>query len=143
MIEQLRLPALAAGIDPLLVELPAGLCEADETPEQTILREAEEEAGLIPDRLTRIAAVMLSPGGTDEFCTVFAGRVRIPPTGAEGLMGHAGLSVEDEDIRVRAWPAAEAIEAALAGRFPNALTMLALLWLGARRDMLRADWSET
>ncbi|MDE2581364.1 MAG: NUDIX domain-containing protein [Rhodospirillales bacterium] len=142
LIEQFRLPALAAGIDPVLVELPAGLCEAEEDPAQTIVREAVEETGLAPDRLARIAAVMLSPGGTDECCTLFAGRVRLPPVGPEGLLGHAGLADEDEDIRVRVWPAAAAIEAALAGRFPNALTMLALLWLGARRDGLRTEWSD-
>ena len=27
LIEQFRLPALAAGLDPVLVELPAGLCD--------------------------------------------------------------------------------------------------------------------
>ena len=143
LIEQFRLPALAAGLDPVLVELPAGLCEDGESPEQTIVREAGEEAGVVPDRLRRIAAVLLSPGGSDELCTLFAGRVRLPPAGPDGLLGHAGLAAEDEDIRVRVWPAAGAIEAAVAGRFPNALTMLALLWLAAERDRLRADWSET
>lgn len=142
LIEQLRLPALAAGLDPVLVELPAGLCDGDEAPEQTIAREALEETGLAPDRLARIAAVLLSPGGSDELCTVFAGRVRLPPIGADGLLGHAGLAEEEEDIRVRRWPADEAIAAALAGRFPNVLTMLALLWLAARRDGLRAEWRD-
>ncbi len=33
LIEQFRLPALAAGIDPVLVELPAGLIEDGEDPE--------------------------------------------------------------------------------------------------------------
>ncbi|MGH7041998.1 MAG: NUDIX domain-containing protein [Acetobacteraceae bacterium] len=143
LIEQFRLPALAAGLDPTLVELPAGLCEAGESPERTAAREAEEEAGLVPDRLTRIAAVLLCPGGSDELCTLFAGRVRIPPAGPDGLLHYAGLAAEGEDIRVRAWPATEALNAAVAGHFPNALTMLALLWLGAGRERLRAEWSET
>src|SRR5690349_19494317 len=39
LIEQFRLPALAAGLDPVLVELPAGLCEAGEDPAETIHRE--------------------------------------------------------------------------------------------------------
>ncbi|MDE2007790.1 MAG: NUDIX hydrolase, partial [Rhodospirillales bacterium] len=114
---------------------------AAESPDATAVREAREETGLIPDRLTRIGAVMLSPGGTDEHCTLFAGRVRLPEPGPDGLLPAAGLAAEEEDIRPRAWPAETAIEAALSGRFPNALTMLALLWLAARREALRAEWS--
>lgn len=142
LIEQFRLPALAAGIDPVLVELPAGLADPGEDAETTLTREAAEETGLVPDRLTRIGEVLLSPGGSDELCAVFAGRVAAPDPAADGLLGHAGLATEDEDIRVRLWPAEAAIEAALAGRFANALTMLALLWLAARRPMLQAEWTD-
>ena len=142
LIEQFRLPALAAGIDPVLVELPAGLADPGEDAETTLTREAAEETGLVPDRLTRIGEVLLSPGGSDELCAVFAGRVAAPDPAADGLLGHAGLAAEDEDIRVRLWPAEAAIEAALAGRFANALTMLALLWLAARRPMLQAEWTD-
>ena len=142
LIEQFRLPALAAGMDPVLVELPAGLADPGEDAETTIAREAAEETGLVPDRLTRIGEVLLSPGGSDELCAVFAGRVASPDPAADGLLGHAGLAAEDEDIRVRLWPAEAAIEAALDGRFANALTMLALLWLAARRPMLQAEWTD-
>ncbi len=142
LIEQFRLPALAAGIDPVLVELPAGLADPGEDAETTLTREAAEETGLVPDRLARIGEVLLSPGGSDELCAVFAGRVAAPDPAADGLLGHAGLATEDEDIRVRLWPAEAAIEAALAGRFANALTMLALLWLAARRPMLQAEWTD-
>jgi ADP-ribose pyrophosphatase len=97
----------------------------------------------VPDRLTRIGEVLLTPGGSDELCAIFAGRVLLPEPGPDGLLGHAGLAAEDEDIRIRAWPAAAAIEAAFAGRFTNAVTLLAVLWLAAQRDRLRRDWSET
>ena len=142
LIEQFRLPALAAGIDPVLVELPAGLADPGEDAATTLTREAAEETGLVPDRLTRIGEVLLSPGGSDELCAVFAGRVAAPDPAADGLLGHAGLATEDEDICVRLWPAEAAIEAALAGRFANALTMLALLWLAARRPLLQAEWTD-
>ncbi len=72
---------------------------------------------------------------------MFVGRVRSPATDAAGIAGMAGLAAEDEDIRVRVWPAVEAIEAALAGRFANVLTMVALLWFAARRDWLRREWA--
>ena len=146
LIEQFRLPVLAAGLDPVLVELPAGLCDAGEDAEAAARRETTEETGLTADLLAPIGRVMLSPGGTDECCASFAGRVRIPPPGPDGLLGDGvigigGLPAEEEDIRLRVWPAAAAIDRALDGGFPNALTMLALLWLGARRATLRAEWS--
>jgi hypothetical protein len=69
------------------------------------------------------------------------GRVRVPAADAAGIAGMGGLAVENEDIRVRVWPAVAAIEAALTGRFPNVLTMVALLWFAARRDWLRQEWA--
>src|SRR5471030_2012584 len=46
LIEQFRFPALAASVDPTLVELPAGLCEDNEDPAETIRREMREEMNL-------------------------------------------------------------------------------------------------
>ena len=62
VIEQFRLPALAAGQDPVMVELPAGLAEPGESPEAIVHREAQEEMGLSVDRLHRIGAFLLTPG---------------------------------------------------------------------------------
>ena len=44
LIEQFRLPALAAGLPPVMTECPAGLVEPDEDPEDTARREVAEEA---------------------------------------------------------------------------------------------------
>ena len=73
LIEQFRLPALAAGVDPVMVEVPAGLCDADEDPATTLLREAEEEVGLLPRRLLPIGDYLLSPGGCDERVALYVG----------------------------------------------------------------------
>ncbi|HMD24472.1 MAG TPA: NUDIX domain-containing protein, partial [Streptosporangiaceae bacterium] len=143
LIEQFRLPALAAGLDPVLVEIPAGLADRPESAEATARRETQEEAGLAVDRVQPIGNVMLTPGGSDEMCALFIGQVRVPATDAAGIAGTAGLLVENEDIRVRVWPANEAIEAALAGRFPNVVTMVTMLWFAARRDWLRQEWTRT
>ncbi|HEY3848812.1 MAG TPA: NUDIX domain-containing protein [Acetobacteraceae bacterium] len=140
LIEQYRLPALAAGIDPVMVEFPAGLCDAGETPEQTARREMLEEMALPVTTLLPIGDFLLSPGGSDELCALYLGRVVTPPADADGIVGHAGLAEENEDIRTRVWPAARAIEAALAGRFGNVVTTLGLLWLAARHDATRAAW---
>ncbi len=142
LIEQFRLPALVAGVGPVLVELPAGLCDDGETPEATARREMQEEMGLVVGELRPIGRFLLTPGGADELCELYVGRVIAPAADAEGIAGHAGMVEEDEDIRVRVWPAAKAIEAALAGRMTNSVTAIGLLWLAARRDALRAAWRE-
>ncbi len=139
-IEQFRLPALAAGMDPLMVEIPAGLAEPGEAPDSIATREAHEETGLAVDRLHRIGTFVLTPGGADENCTIFIGRVTVPATAADGLIGYGGLAAEQEDIRIRAVAATPAIEAALAGAYPNSVTTIALLWLAAKRDWLRREW---
>ena len=140
VIEQFRLPALAAGVAPMMIEVPAGLCEPDETPEQTIRRETQEETGLSPDLLTPMLDVVLTPGGSDERVALFAGRVRAPAADAEGIGATGGLASENEDIRVRVLPAGQAIENAADGHYANSVTALALLWLGARRGWLRELW---
>ena len=140
LIEQFRLPAYAAGVDPVMMELPAGLCDPGEDPERTVRREAEEEMGLAPDRLVPALDVVLTPGGSDERCVLFAGRVRAPPADAAGIAGSAGLAEEQEDIRVRVLDADAAIERAASGGYANSVTVMGLLWLAARRDRLRAEW---
>lgn len=141
VIEQFRLPALAAGMPPLMVELPAGLAEGEEAPEAIVRREAVEETGLELGRVVPIGDFLLTPGGCDERCVMFAGEVRVPPPRPDGTLGTHGLAGEQEDIRARAMPAAEAVAAALAGRYPNSVTTIGLLWLAARRDWLRESWS--
>jgi len=141
LIEQFRLPALVAGLDPVLVELPAGLCDDGETSEATARREAREEMGLVVGALRRIANVLLTPGGADETCALYAGRIAAPPADADGIAGHAGMETEHEDIRVRVWPADQAIAAALGGKITNSVTMIGLLWLAIERYSLRKEWT--
>ncbi len=140
LIEQFRLPALMAGLDPVLVELPAGLCDDGETPETTARREMMEEMGLTVDTLRRIGGFLLTPGGADEVCELYAGCVRAPEADSDGIAGHAGMADEHEDIRVRVWPAERVIAAALGGRITNSVTMIGLLWLAAQREALRKEW---
>ncbi len=141
VIEQFRLPAYAAGLAPVMVELAAGLTDGSETAEATIRREAVEEMGLELGRMERIGAFLLTPGGCDETCTLFAGQVHVSGVGPDGLLGVRGLESEHEDIRVRALPAAHVIEQALAGAYPNSVATIGLLWFAARRDWLRERWA--
>lgn len=141
LIEQFRLPALAAGLDPVLAEVPAGLCDPGEEPENTIRREMLEEAGLTVGRTRKISDILLTPGGSDELCALYVGEIDAPDAGPDGLCGSHGLADEDEDTRLRAWPAERACAAAMEGAFVNSVAAIALLWLNARREALRAEWT--
>jgi ADP-ribose pyrophosphatase len=143
LIEQFRFPAMAAGLDATLVELPAGLCEDDEDPAETIRREMREEMNLEADRVERVGGFLLTPGGSDEFCHLYVGRVVAPPADGEGIAGLGGEISENEDIRVRVWNAEDLIQAAFAGCFTNSITVIALFWLASKRDWLRQKWVAT
>ncbi len=138
MIEQFRLPALAAGMAPVLMEIPAGLCEPGEDPALTATRETLEETGLAVTGLHPIGTFLLTAGGADETCALFIGRTSLPETPDPATHG---LASEHEDIRLGFYPAQQAIDAALAGEYPNSVTTLALLWLAAKRDFLKQKWS--
>lgn len=136
LVEQFRLPALAAGFDPVVREAPAGLCDKQgEGAEATVRRELTEETGLVASAVVRIGDYLLTPGGADERCALFLGRVEAPE-----VPGSFGLVDEGEDIRVVVQPAREAVADALEGRTNNAVLTIALLWLGARREEVRRGW---
>jgi ADP-ribose pyrophosphatase len=141
LIEQFRLPALAAGLDPTLVELPAGLCEINEDPADTIRREMREEMNMEAGQIEPVGGFLLTAGGADEFCHLYVGCVTAPPADGEGIAGHGGLISEHEDIRVRVWSADEAIAAAFTGYFTNSITALALFLLASKRPWLRQKWT--
>lgn len=143
LLEQFRLPALAAGVAPVMTEIPAGFAEPGELPDETARRECAEEIGLVPDRLEPIGEFVLTPGGCDERIGLHAGRVRAPAADVRGIAtGGGGIAAEHEDIRVRVMPAEAAIAAAVAGKIPNSVAALGLLWLGNRRDWLRNHWRD-
>ncbi|HYF08497.1 MAG TPA: NUDIX domain-containing protein [Acetobacteraceae bacterium] len=138
LIEQFRIAALAAGINPVVTECPAGLLDPGESEEATATRELQEETGLQANRLARIGKYILTQGGCDETISLFAGRVRLPEP---GVIGDHGLAHEHEDIRLRVVPADEAIAMLDDNRIENATAALCLGWLARRRDALRREWT--
>lgn len=135
LVEQFRIGAYAAGEDPWLAEVPAGVVEAGEVPEDVAARETLEETGLEVTALRPIARYLVSPGGTSERIDLFLGRVD-----AAGAGGVHGLDDEAEDIRVFSLPFAEARGLLAADRVGNAMTLIALQWLALHHDEVMSAW---
>lgn len=103
MVRQFR---VAAGRG--LLEVPAGKREPDEAPEATAARELEEEVGLVPGRLVKLAEFYNSPGFTDEYTHVYL---------ADGLSeGRSDLEAKAEErhMEVERLPLAD-LDALVAG----------------------------
>lgn len=135
LIEQFRPGAYAAGLEPWLLEIVAGIVDEGETAQDVVRREAQEEAGLELGELVPIASCILSPGACSETLDIFVGR-----TDAGNAGGVFGLAHEHEDIRAAAFSVAQAEAMLAAGSVRNAVTVIALQWLLLNRTRLRDRW---
>jgi len=135
LIEQFRIGAYAAGVEPWLIEVVAGIIEPGETPEGVVRREAVEEAGCEVLALEPIGRVLPSPGGDSELLHLFCGK-----TDSAGVGGLHGLDHEHEDIRAFVLPFDEALARVTQAGVTNANALIALQWLALNRDRLRDAW---
>jgi len=143
LIEQFRPGAYAAlasewfddGASPWLIECVAGIIEKGENPDEVARREMIEETGLSVSKLTKLFHYLVSPGGSSE--SVFLYCAQVDATNAGGVYG---MTDEHENIRVFSASANEAFELVDQGRIINAMTIVALQWLKANRERLRAEW---
>ena len=136
LIEQFRIGAYAAGLEPWLIEPVAGIVEPGETPEQVARREALEEAGCEIAELEPIGTVLSTPGGCSEVLHLYCGRVD-----SAGVGGLHGLPHEHEDIRAFTLPLDAALERLARSEYHNASTVMTLQWLALNRERLRKIWS--
>ncbi len=136
LIEQFRIGAYAAGLDPWLIETVAGVIEPGEAPERVARREAEEEAGCAVTALEPIGRILPSPGGCSEILSLFCGRVD-----AAGPGGVYGLAQEQEDIRAFTLSREAALERLAKGEILNAHTVIVLQWLALNHRRLRRIWT--
>lgn len=141
LVEQFRIGVLGSelaadsGRSPWLLELVAGIIDKDETPQQVGIREAVEESGAIVQELEPIAEYYSSPGGSNEYFYLFAGRADLGDI--EGLYG---LDEEHEDIRAFVIPVDELWSMLARGEFINAHTLVAVQWLRLNHSRLRQQW---
>ena len=135
LIEQFRIGAYAAGWNPWLIEIVAGIIEPGEKAEDVVRREAAEETGLTVTDLMPIAEYLASPGGASETTTLFCGRVDAARAG-----GIHGLAEEGEDIEVSIHQGKDIEALVSSGRIRNAVSLIALQWFVLNRQTLRRRW---
>ena len=66
MVRQFRKP-----VEGVLLEIPAGVIEPGEEPQECALRELEEETGYLAGKMERIGGFYSSPGYSTEFLYLF------------------------------------------------------------------------
>ncbi|MBP8174218.1 MAG: ADP-ribose diphosphatase [Aeromonadaceae bacterium] len=138
LLEQFRVGALGSDNSPWLLEMVAGMIEPGESASEVIVREAEEEAGLVVGRSRFALSYLVSPGGTSERIHVYVGEVD-----SSKATGFHGLAEEGEDIRLHVVSREQAYRWVEEGRIDNAATVIALQWLQLHLAEIRSQWSVT
>ena len=118
-----RQPRPAVGAAALL-ELPAGLVDAGESPEACARRELEEETGYAAARVEPLARFYTSPGFCTEVLHIFLATDLRPTQTAHD---------DEEQIELVRMPLAAAIDRVLNGELSDAKTVTGLLAYARRQ----------
>ncbi|TWB36456.1 NUDIX domain-containing protein [Nitrospirillum pindoramense] len=124
LVSQFRYPAYATGHAAPLIEAIAGLLD-DTSPEDTIRREAEEEAGCRIGEARKVFEAFMSPGSVTEKLTFFVA----PYSAADRVGAGGGLAAEGEDIEVLEPTLEEALAMVADGRIVDAKTIMLLQYV--------------
>ena len=137
LIRQFLIGSYIAGRASRPLQVVAGMVDLGETDEESVRREAKEEAGCVLKRLVVAQAFLPSPGGSSERIVAFCAEADL--AGAGGLHG---AKDEDEDIRVEVVDADVAIALLDEGRIESGPAVVILSWFARHRARLRREWSE-
>ena len=106
-------------------EIPAGILEVDESPENGIKRECLEETGYKVDSIEFIGDIYASPGYTSEVLKLYYSEISEDlKTGVGG-----GNEEEHEYITIVEMPLTETLDMIKDGRIKDAKTVVCLYWL--------------
>lgn len=108
-----------------MLELPAGTLEPGEEPREAMLRELQEEIGMLPGQIEPMGGFYVAPGYTSEYIHMFLCRV-LTPSELEGD--------EDEDIEVVTMSLGQSLEAIETGKINDAKSVIGVLAWARRAD---------
>lgn len=121
LIKQFRMPVYLNDNDGFMIEVPAGVLEQN-SPESTVLSEAEQETGYRVTDLRKLFSAYVSPGSITEqihfFCANYSDKDKVGEGG--------GLDGEGEDIEVMEVPFDDALEWIKAGQIEDSKTIVLL-----------------
>ncbi|WP_297325058.1 NUDIX domain-containing protein [Nitrosomonas sp.] len=118
-----------------MLEIVAGMIDADETAQEVAIRESLEEADCAITDLIPLYDFLVSPGGTTERIALFCGRVDVTHAG-----GVHGVSEEGEDIKVHVIRLDAALALLQSGKINSASAIIALQWLALNRHHVQSLW---
>ena len=124
LVRQFRVGLVDKGDSPWILELVAGMVEAEEQLEEVAIREVREESNVEVSDLIKICDYFNSPGISSEKIRLYLGIVA-----SEKMGGVYGLEDESEDIEVVVMCYEDAINALRKGYLANAMSIIALQWL--------------
>jgi ADP-ribose pyrophosphatase len=101
-----------------LLELPAGVLEEGENPEESAARETREEIGMAPGELRKLGEFYMVPGYSTEKLHAYL---------ATGLYPSALPADEDELLEKVSLPISEVYEMARSGKIQDGKTLACLL----------------
>jgi ADP-ribose pyrophosphatase len=131
LVEQFRVGLLDSEPSPWCREVVAGMAEPGELDDEVMLRELQEEAGIVPQALHKICEYYSSPGGTSERLTLYCAIADLSKAG-----GFYGLPEEGEDIHMLVLAEDEVFSALYDGLYNNAATLICLQWLVMHKHTL-------
>ena len=105
------------GSESILLELPAGVMDDHESPQQCAAREIREEIGMAAGQLTRVGAVYLAPGYSNELNFIFL---------AKELTEDPLQEDDDEFISIHAYSPGEIQRMIHSGEIKDSKTLAAL-----------------
>lgn len=104
-------------VDQVMLEIPAGLIDANETPIETARRELQEEVGFYPETCDFLFTMHSSPGFTNDKLSFFL---------AKDLRESKLDLDEDEDLEAKSYPIDELYNKVLNGEITDAKTIIAI-----------------
>ena len=107
--------------NPFLIQCVAGTIENDEQPQETAVKEVQEETGIVVDKLERITSVYKSPGILTEKSYLYYGEIVGEPKA--GIYG-----IGSEEIKTHLISRKEVYHRMDNEQIHDAATLIALQW---------------